>query len=212
MLLLIDNYDSFTHNLAHYFEQRGQNVVVKRNDEISIEQITQMEPEYLVISPGPCTPNQAGISLAAVEYFKDKLPILGVCLGHQTLGQVYGGHVLQAKKIQHGKTCEIYHDNSALFVDIPNPTRVTRYHSLALRPDSIAEHFDITAWSHDEIGNKQDVMAIQHKSLPLFGVQYHPESVLTEHGHEVIKNFLNASKSVVPKDAPISYKITSRSR
>ncbi|TDF36653.1 aminodeoxychorismate/anthranilate synthase component II [Alteromonadaceae bacterium M269] len=192
MLLLIDNYDSFTHNLADYFAQQGQDVVVKRNDELSIELISEMSPDYLVISPGPCTPNEAGISLSAIDYFKESLPILGVCLGHQALGQVFGGEVIQANRIQHGKTCDVYHDGSTLFAGVPNPTLVTRYHSLALAPDSISGHFHITAWSHDEDGNRQDVMAIQHKHLPLYGVQYHPESVLTEHGHEVIRNFLQS--------------------
>ncbi len=191
MLLIIDNYDSFTHNLADYFTQQGQVVVVKRNDEISIQQIREMEPDYLVISPGPCTPNDANIALAAIESFKDSLPILGVCLGHQALGQVFGGQVVQANQIRHGKISQVYHDDSALFQGIPNPTRVTRYHSLVLEPSSIESVFNITAWSHDEKGRPQDVMAIQHKTLPLFGVQYHPESVLTEHGHEVICNFLN---------------------
>ena len=193
MLLLIDNYDSFTHNLADYFAQQGQKVIVKRHDEMSVERIKLMGPEFLVISPGPCTPNEAGISLAAIEYFKETLPILGVCLGHQAMGQAFGGKVVQAKKIQHGKTSHIYHQGSELFRDIPNPTSVTRYHSLVLDPGSIADSFEITAWSHDEKGERQDVMAIQHKTLPLYGVQYHPESVLTEHGHEVIKNFLSCA-------------------
>ncbi len=194
MLLLIDNYDSFTHNLADYFTQQGQAVVVKRNDEVSVKQINEMDPEYLVVSPGPCTPNEAGISLKAIEYFKDRLPILGVCLGHQALGQVFGGRVVQANQIQHGKTSQIYHGATNLFNGIPSPTRVTRYHSLVLEPASIHDAFNVTAWSHDEQGKPQDVMAIQHKTRPLFGVQYHPESVLTEHGHEVIKNFLSCSR------------------
>lgn len=191
MLLLIDNYDSFTHNLADYFAQQGQYVVVKRNDEMSVDQIGDLNPDYLVISPGPCTPDDAGISLAAIQHFKESLPILGVCLGHQALGQVFGGKVVQANQILHGKTSQVHHDASSLFCDIPNPTRVTRYHSLVLDPLSIQQAFNITAWSHNNEGAPQDVMAIQHKTLPLFGVQYHPESVLTEHGHNVIKNFLN---------------------
>lgn len=203
MLLLIDNYDSFTHNLARYFIELGQEVIVRRNDEISCDQITTLNPEYLVLSPGPCTPDTAGITLEAIKTFAGKLPILGVCLGHQAIGQAFGANVIRAQQIKHGKTSHIYHKGFALFNQVNNPFTATRYHSLVLDRDSIPEDFIVTAWSligtSDETPldaeiEQQEVMAIEHKTLPIFGVQFHPESLLTEFGHRILFNFLNNKK------------------
>lgn len=203
MLLLIDNYDSFTHNLARYFIELGQEVIVRRNDDISCEQITTLNPKYLVLSPGPCTPDSAGITLEAIKTFAGKLPILGVCLGHQAIGQAFGANVIRAQQIKHGKTSRIYHKGSALFNQVNYPFTATRYHSLVLDKDSIPEDFIVTAWSlfstneETPLGaeiEQQEVMAIEHKTLPIFGVQFHPESLLTEFGHRILLNFLNNKK------------------
>lgn len=203
MLLLIDNYDSFTHNLARYFIELGQEVIVRRNDDISCEQITTLNPKYLVLSPGPCTPDSAGITLEAIKTFAEKLPILGVCLGHQAIGQAFGANVIRAQQIKHGKTSRIYHKGSALFNQVNYPFTATRYHSLVLDKDSIPEDFIVTAWSlfstneETPLGaeiEQQEVMAIEHKTLPIFGVQFHPESLLTEFGHRILFNFLNNKK------------------
>ena len=203
MLLLIDNYDSFTHNLARYFIELGQEVMVRRNDEISCLDIAQLNPEYLVFSPGPRTPDSAGITLEAIKTFAGKLPILGVCLGHQAIGQAFGAKVVSAQQIKHGKTTQIYHDNSALFEGVNNPFTATRYHSLVVDKTSMPEDFVITAWSLikandkttlDAKLNQQEVMAIEHKIMPIFGVQFHPESLLTEFGHQILGNFLNNKK------------------
>lgn len=190
MLLLIDNYDSFTHNLARYFAELGQQVKVVRNDQLSPEDIASLAPEYLVFSPGPCTPDQAGITLAAIERFAGQIPILGVCLGYQAIGQVYGAQVVRANKVMHGKTSEVHHSGSALFTDVSNPFIATRYHSLVLAPGSIPDEFVISAWTEQQ-GQTEAVMAIEHKTLPLCGVQFHPESVLTDAGHQILGNFLN---------------------
>jgi anthranilate synthase/aminodeoxychorismate synthase-like glutamine amidotransferase len=203
MLLLIDNYDSFTHNLARYFEELGQEVIVVRNDEICCSEIRALCPDYLVFSPGPCTPSSAGITLEAIKAFAGLIPILGVCLGHQAIGQVFGGNVIEAQQIQHGKTSQIYHCHSALFKDVTMPFVATRYHSLVLDRESIPDDFTITAWcSHNgtvknnvlssDMLEKTEVMAIEHKTLPIFGVQFHPESLLTEFGHRILNNFLNS--------------------
>ncbi|MGL5335361.1 MAG: anthranilate synthase component II [Enterovibrio sp.] len=189
MILLIDNYDSFTHNLYLYFCELGQEVLVKRNDEISLEQIAAMAPTHLVISPGPCTPNEAGISLNAIERFSGKMPILGVCLGHQALASSFGGKVVRARKAMHGKTSMIKHDGQGLFVGLKNPLQVTRYHSLIVEPSSLPKSFKISAWSEKD-GEFEAIMAIEHKTLPLFGVQFHPESILSEQGHDLLANFL----------------------
>ena len=189
MLLLIDNYDSFSHNLARYFVDLGQQVLIKRNDEINCSDITILQPEYLVISPGPCTPNEAGISLQAIQHFAGKLPLLGVCLGHQAIGQVFGAQVVRATNIKHGKTSYVRHSGSPLFKQVSNPFVATRYHSLLLDPTTISAEFNVSAWT-EEIDNTPEVMAIEHRTLPLCGVQFHPESLLTEQGHQILANFL----------------------
>lgn len=203
MLLLIDNYDSFTHNLARYFEELGQEVIVVRNDAISCAEIRALCPDYLVFSPGPCTPNNAGITLKAIETFAGLIPILGVCLGHQAIGQVFGAKVIQAQQILHGKTSQIYHSDSALFENVAMPFVATRYHSLVLDRASISSEFRITAWCSgtndvksntlaDDTFEIAEVMAIEHNTLAIFGVQFHPESLLTEFGHCILNNFLNS--------------------
>lgn len=189
MLLLIDNYDSFTHNLARYFSELGQQVMVVRNDLIDITGIEQLAPDYLVISPGPCTPNEAGISLQAIKHFAGRIPILGVCLGHQAIGQVFGAKVVRASQVMHGKTSAVEHTDSALFRDIDSPFVATRYHSLVLDWSSLPAEFNVTAWV-EEWDGQRTAMAIEHKMLPLHGVQFHPESVLTEAGHCILANFL----------------------
>lgn len=194
MLLMIDNYDSFTFNLVQYFQQLGQEVVVKRNDEITIEQIASLKPTHLVISPGPCTPNEAGVSLSAIEYFAGKLPILGVCLGHQAIAQVFGANVIRAKRVMHGKTSVIEHLGEGLFSKLNNPLTVTRYHSLLV--DSVPEQFKLDAWYDDPV-HGMEIMAMRHKTLPIYGVQFHPESVLTEQGHELLHNFLDLEPQVI---------------
>ena len=202
MLLLIDNYDSFTYNLARYFEELGQEVVVWRNDEICCAEIDALSPDFLVFSPGPCTPDSSGITLEAIKVFAGIIPILGVCLGHQAIGQVFGAKLIKAKQIKHGKTSQIYHSHSSLFTGVPMPFVATRYHSLVLNRMSIPEDFTVTAWCSDNDHVKNDilyqgkienreVMAIEHNTLPIFGVQFHPESLLTEFGHRILNNFLN---------------------
>ena len=200
MLLLIDNYDSFTHNLARYFEELGQEVLVRRNDKICCADIATLSPDYLVFSPGPCTPSSAGITLEAIKAFAGLIPILGVCLGHQAIGQAFGANVINAQQIKHGKTSTIYHSHSVLFKDVPMPFVATRYHSLVLDRVSIHDDFKITAWCSGDGNNKvssldiienTEVMAIEHHRLAIFGVQFHPESLLTESGHRILSNFLN---------------------
>lgn len=188
MLLVIDNYDSFTYNIVQYFQQLEQVVEVVRNDQITIDEIEKMAPEYLVISPGPCTPNDAGISLEAIKYFAGKLPILGICLGHQAIAQVFGGDVVLAHKVMHGKTSLIEHDGLGIFDTLPNPLRVTRYHSLVIKPETLPACFDVTATANSECG--QEIMAMRHKTLPIESVQFHPESILTEKGLLLLDNFI----------------------
>jgi anthranilate synthase component 2 len=185
MIVMIDNYDSFTYNLVQYFSELGQDVVVHRNDKITIDQIKKLSPQYIVLSPGPCTPKEAGISLKVVDSFKDKVPILGVCLGHQTIGQAFGGKIIHAKTIMHGKTSEIHHTNEGVFKDIKSPFIATRYHSLVVEKTSCPDCFDITAWTEDD-----EIMSIKHKTMPIEGVQFHPESILSQHGHDLLLNFL----------------------
>lgn len=192
MLLLIDNYDSFTHNLARYFVELGQQVEVVRNDRINCQQIAALDPAYLVFSPGPCTPNQAGITLQAIETFTGKLPILGVCLGHQAIGQVFGAKVVQANNIKHGKTSLVQHNHSQLFSNVPDPFVATRYHSLLLQEDTIPVDFSVSAWC-EEPQQAREVMAIEHNSLAVTGVQFHPESLLTEFGQQILANFLGTA-------------------
>ena len=189
MLLMIDNYDSFTYNLVQYLAEIGQEVKVVRNDKISIEEINKLNPRYIVISPGPCTPNEAGISLELIEAFKGKIPILGVCLGHQSIGQAFGGKIIHAQTIMHGKTSKISHNNKGVFKGIKNPFIATRYHSLVIDRESLPNCFDITAWTDDN-----EIMGIKHKELAIEGVQFHPESILSEHGHDLLKNFLDQNE------------------
>ncbi|WP_421352684.1 aminodeoxychorismate synthase component II [Aeromonas sp. 604443] len=193
MLLLIDNYDSFTWNLVQYFGALGQEVVVKRNDELTLDTIAQLSPCFLVISPGPCTPNEAGISLDAISHFAGKLPILGVCLGHQSLAQAFGARVVRARQVMHGKTSLIRHRNEGVFKGLNNPLRVTRYHSLVVERDTLPDCFDITAWSEHADGSFDEIMGLRHKTLPVEGVQFHPESILSEQGHQLLANFLARS-------------------
>lgn len=189
MLLMIDNYDSFTYNLVQYLAEIGQEVKVVRNDKISIEEINKLNPQYIVISPGPCTPNEAGISLELIESFKGKIPILGVCLGHQSIGQAFGGKIVHAQTIMHGKTSKISHNNKGVFRGIKNPFIATRYHSLVIEKQTLPNCFDITAWTDDN-----EIMGIKHKELAIEGVQFHPESILSEHGHDLLKNFLDQNE------------------
>ncbi|MCH1929495.1 aminodeoxychorismate/anthranilate synthase component II [Shewanella sp. A25] len=187
MLLIIDNYDSFTFNLVQYFQQLGQEVMVKRNDEITIAEIESLAPSHLVISPGPCTPNEAGISLEAIMYFASRLPILGVCLGHQAMAQVFGANVVRAKRVMHGKVSQIEHSGEGVFKALNHPLTVTRYHSLLV--DVLPDGFVLDAWFDDPIHGRE-IMAMRHRNLPLFGVQFHPESILTEQGLELLGNFI----------------------
>jgi len=193
MLLMIDNYDSFTYNLVQYFAQLGQEVVVRRNDEIDIAGIVALAPSQLVISPGPCSPNEAGISLAAIAHFAGKLPILGVCLGHQALAQAFGGTVVRARQVVHGKNSLIRHDNSSVFVGLNDPLSVTRYHSLVVDAKSLPACLRVTAWTETAEGAIDEIMGLAHRSLPIHGVQFHPEAILTEQGHQLLANFLQIS-------------------
>ncbi len=186
MLLMIDNYDSFTYNLVQYFGELGQEVVVHRNDEITLDEIAGLNPQYLVISPGPCTPNEAGVSVPLIERFKGQIPILGVCLGHQSIGQAFGGKIIHAKQVMHGKTSDIEHKDIGVFRGMPNPFCATRYHSLVIERESIPDCLEITAWTNDG-----EIMGVRHKTLPIEGVQFHPESILTYRGHDLLANFLN---------------------
>lgn len=192
MLLLIDNYDSFTWNLVQYFAELGQTVVVKRHDEIDLAGITALKPDHLVISPGPCSPNEAGISLAAIREFAGKLPILGVCLGHQALAQAFGGNIIRARQVVHGKNSLIRHDNSSVFAGLNNPLSVTRYHSLVVEKHSLPADFRLTAWTETTDGAVDEIMGIAHRTLPLHGVQFHPEAILSEQGHQLLANFLTS--------------------
>lgn len=188
MLLMIDNYDSFTYNLVQYFGELGQQVSVFRNDEITLEKIETLAPDYLVISPGPCTPNEAGISIPAIHYFAGKIPILGVCLGHQSIGQAFGGRIVRTKQLMHGKVSPVYHCKQGVFHNLPSPVICTRYHSLAIEQDSLPDCLTITAWTEDG-----EIMGVRHTQLPIEGIQFHPESILTEHGHTMLNNFLKQS-------------------
>ena len=189
MLLMIDNYDSFTYNLVQYFAELGTEVKVYRNDEISIEQIEKLKPQHIVVSPGPCTPNEAGISVAAINHFAGKVPLLGVCLGHQSIGQAFGGNIIHAKQLMHGKTSPIFHNSTSVFSGLPSPFTATRYHSLVIEKESLPDCLEITAWTEDG-----EIMGVRHKTLAVEGVQFHPESILTEHGHAMLANFLRGAK------------------
>ena len=194
MLLMIDNYDSFTYNVVQYFGELKVNVEVVRNDEITIANIAQKAPDYLVISPGPCTPSKAGISLSAIEEYAGKLPILGICLGHQSIAQAFGGNIVRASKVMHGKTSAIHHNNKGVFSDLPMPFQATRYHSLVIDKNTLPECLEITAWTQHADGSIDEIMGIKHKTLAVEGVQFHPESILTEHGHQLFNNFLTLYK------------------
>ena len=187
MLLLIDNYDSFTYNLAQYLGELGAEVNVYRNDALTLEQIEAWQPERIVISPGPCTPNEAGISVALIERFAGRVPILGVCLGHQAIGQAFGGRIVRAQQVMHGKNSEITHRDEGVFRELPSPFSATRYHSLVIERDSLPACLEVTAESEDG-----EIMGVRHTTLPVEGVQFHPEAILTEHGHAMLKNFLDA--------------------
>ena len=188
---MIDNYDSFTYNLVQYFGELGQEVKTVRNDEISIEEIEEISPEFIVISPGPCTPNEAGISLEVIKYFTGKIPILGVCLGFQSLVQAFGGNIIGAKEIMHGKVSEVFHKDIGVFKNLKSPLNATRYHSLVAEQSSLPECFEITSWTEDINNQLDEIMGVRHKEYALEGVQFHPESILTEHGHEMLYNFIN---------------------
>jgi len=190
MLLLIDNFDSFTFNVAHYLSELGADVLVKRNNELTLSEIELLAPSHLVISPGPCTPNEAGISLSTIEYFSGKIPILGVCLGHQSIGQVFGGNIIRARRVMHGKNSLIYHDSTGVFEGLPNPVDVTRYHSLVVDKENIPDCLAVTAWTQTPDGEFDEIMGLRHKALDVEGVQFHPEAVLTQDGHRVFENFL----------------------
>ncbi|MGG3523136.1 aminodeoxychorismate/anthranilate synthase component II [Bacillus pseudomycoides] len=192
MILMIDNYDSFTFNLVQFLGELGQELIVKRNDEITISDIEQMKPDFLMISPGPCSPNEAGISMDVIKYFAGKIPIFGVCLGHQSIAQVFGGNVVRADRLMHGKTSLMYHDGKMIFADIPNPFTATRYHSLIVKKETLPECLEVTSWTEEG-----EIMALRHKTLPIEGVQFHPESIMTSHGKELLQNFIrNYSPSI----------------
>jgi anthranilate synthase component II len=196
MLLMIDNYDSFTWNLVQYFAELGAEVKVVRNDEYTVPELLAMQPERVVISPGPCTPNEAGVSLAAIKAFAGLVPILGVCLGHQSIGQVFGGEVVRANVPMHGKTSPVYHHNQGVFTGLNNPLTATRYHSLVVAPQSLPAQLVVTAWTQTESGELEAIMGVQHQTLNIEGVQFHPESILTEQGHALLANFLQQTGGV----------------
>lgn len=192
MILMIDNYDSFTYNLVQYFGELGADIKVVRNDEISIAEIAALAPEKIVISPGPCTPNEAGVSVDTIKTFAGKIPLLGVCLGHQSIGQAFGGQVIRAPYVMHGKTSAVYHNNTGVFRGLNNPFQATRYHSLVIAKETLPECLEITAWTQNADGSMGEIMGVKHKTLAVEGVQFHPESILTEHGHDMLRNFLTA--------------------
>ncbi|WP_199426847.1 aminodeoxychorismate/anthranilate synthase component II [Thermaerobacillus caldiproteolyticus] len=191
MIFMIDNYDSFTYNLVQYLGALGEELIVKRNDEITIKEIEKLNPDFLMISPGPCSPDEAGISMSAIEHFAGKIPIFGVCLGHQSIAQVFGGEVVRAERLMHGKTSQIFHDGKTIFTNVPNPFTATRYHSLIVKKETLPSCFDISAWTEEG-----EIMAIRHKTLPIEGVQFHPESIMTSHGMQLLKNFIETYKRV----------------
>ncbi|MCM3246422.1 aminodeoxychorismate/anthranilate synthase component II [Cytobacillus firmus] len=192
MIYMIDNYDSFTYNLVQYLGELGEELVVKRNDETSISEIGSLQPKFLMISPGPCSPNEAGISLKAIEAFAGKIPVFGVCLGHQSIAQVFGGDVVQAERLMHGKTSEIFHDGKTIFKGLPNPFPATRYHSLIVKKETLPACLEVSAWTAEG-----EIMAIRHKELPLEGVQFHPESIMTTVGKELLQNFIQHYKALL---------------
>jgi anthranilate synthase component 2 len=190
MLLMIDNYDSFTYNVVQYLAELGADVRVFRNDEITVDEIATLAPEHIVISPGPCTPNEAGVSMALIERFAGEIPLLGICLGHQSIGQVFGGEVVRARRVMHGKTSPIHHRGQGVFAGLPSPFIATRYHSLVVARQSLPDCLEITAWTENEAGEIDEIMGLRHRGNGVEGVQFHPESVLSEHGHALLQNFL----------------------
>ncbi|MGE8362304.1 aminodeoxychorismate/anthranilate synthase component II [Pseudomonas sp.] len=198
MLLMIDNYDSFTYNVVQYLGELGADVHVIRNDELSIAEIEALNPERIVVSPGPCTPTEAGVSLEVINHFAGKLPILGVCLGHQSIGQAFGGDVVRARKVMHGKTSPVFHEDLGVFAGLNRPLTVTRYHSLVVKLETLPECLEITAWTQHDDGSVDEIMGLRHKTLHIEGVQFHPESILTEQGHELFANFLKQQGGVRP--------------
>lgn len=190
MLVMIDNYDSFTYNVVQYLCELGAEVRVVRNDEASVADIRKLNPTHLVISPGPCSPNEAGISMEAIQSFAGEVPILGICLGHQSIGQVFGGKIVRAGQVMHGKTSQIHHQGTGVFSGLPSPYEATRYHSLVIEKQSIPDCLEVTAWTENPDGSMEEIMGIRHKTLPIEGVQFHPESILTQYGHELLANFL----------------------
>ena len=186
---MIDNYDSFTYNLVQYIRELGYEVDVRRNDTLTIADIEALAPSHIVISPGPCTPNEAGISLQAIEHFAGSIPVLGICLGHQSIAQVFGGDVIRAKTVMHGKTSKVYHKGIGVFRDLPNPYNATRYHSLVVKQETLPDCLEVTAWTQNDQGELDEIMGLRHISMNIEGVQFHPESILTEHGHALLDNF-----------------------
>ncbi|MDX1455283.1 MAG: aminodeoxychorismate/anthranilate synthase component II [Gammaproteobacteria bacterium] len=195
MILMLDNYDSFTYNLVQYLGELGEEVVVKRNDETTVADIKAMAPTHIVVSPGPCTPNEAGISLNLIETLAGEIPILGVCLGHQAIGQVFGGKVVHAREVMHGKTSLVTHTGKGVFIGLENPIEVTRYHSLVVERDSLPDSLELTAWTANDDGSVDEIMGFRHKELAVEGVQFHPESILTKSGHAMLKNFLQGKQA-----------------
>jgi anthranilate synthase component II len=190
MLLMIDNYDSFTYNLVQYLGELGVEVRVVRNDELRVEQVAALAPERIVISPGPCTPNEAGISVPLIQALAGKIPILGVCLGHQAIGQAFGGHIVKARRVMHGKTSPVYHAGHGVFSGIESPFEATRYHSLVIESETLPDCLEVTAWTQTPEGGRDEIMGVRHRDLPIQGVQFHPESILTRHGHDLLRNFV----------------------
>lgn len=197
MLLMIDNYDSFTYNVVQYLGELGAEVQVYRNDAIDIATIAKLQPDHIVVSPGPCSPNEAGISTAVIQHFAGSIPILGICLGHQSIGQVYGGKIVRAGKVMHGKVSKIHHNGSGVFTGLPSPFTATRYHSLVIERASLPSCLELTAWTQDAAGNMEEIMGVRHRQLAVEGVQFHPESILSEHGHQLLRNFLEAPRRPV---------------
>jgi anthranilate synthase component 2 len=192
MILMIDNYDSFTYNIVQYLAELKVDVKVYRNDELTLADIERLSPEKIVISPGPCTPNEAGVSVDTIKNFAGKIPILGICLGHQSIGQAFGGQIVRAKQVMHGKTSMIHHSDRGVFKDLSNPFQATRYHSLVIEQTTLPECLDMTAWTENVDGSLDEIMGVRHKDMSVEGVQFHPESILTQHGHDLLSNFLNS--------------------
>lgn len=190
MLLMIDNYDSFTYNIVQYFGELNQEVKVVRNDQVTLEDIERWQPKYLVIGPGPCSPSEAGISIPAINHFAGKIPLLGVCLGHQSIGQAFGGKIVRAKTVMHGRLSDMYHSSKGIFSNLPSPFSATRYHSLVIDQQTLPDCLEVTCWTNEADGSIEEIMGVKHKTLPVEGVQFHPESILSQHGHQIFKNFL----------------------